>query len=108
MKLGDVRAVPPSVANLPTTLDARGVADLLGVSTASVYDAARSHALPPGLEPIRIGRRMHWPTARVLDALGLLITDMPQSSAGAATQGPARKQRSCSAHAFSIVENSKR
>jgi hypothetical protein len=75
VRLGKVHPhLAGALADLPTSLDAEQVADLTGLSTWKLYEAARLGELPPALTPIRVGRRLFWPAARVLDALGLLDT----------------------------------
>jgi predicted DNA-binding transcriptional regulator AlpA len=53
------------------TIDAREVAVLLRVNVDTVYDLIRSDEMPSGLQPIKVGRLLRWPTQRVVDALGL-------------------------------------
>ncbi len=53
------------------TIDAREVAILLRVNVDTVYDLVRSGQMPPGLQPIKVGRLLRWPTQRVVHALGL-------------------------------------
>lgn len=62
MKLSDIRDLPP-------TIDADVMAELLGCSRWTVYDLARRGELP--VAPLKMGRRLRWPTLKVLDALGL-------------------------------------
>ncbi|MCU0267314.1 MAG: helix-turn-helix domain-containing protein [Acidimicrobiales bacterium] len=56
----------PDAADRPT-LTVDEVAELLGLSRNSVYDAVRTGAVPS----IRIGRRYLVPTARLAEMLGL-------------------------------------
>ena len=51
--------------NETPTLGADEMSELLGVSTWSVYQ--HPDAVVP---PIRVGRKLRWPTARVLEGLG--------------------------------------
>lgn len=53
----------------PATYTADEVADLLGVSTWSLYESVRRG--DPPFPPIRVGRRLVWPRALVDRALGL-------------------------------------
>lgn len=95
-----------ALAGLPTTIGAPEVADLMGVPRWSVYEAARNGTLPPGLEPIRIGRRMYWPTVRVLELMGLIES----SDATAADRSPSTIRGRHAATACSrlaLVGNSK-
>lgn len=56
-------------ADLPRTLTTAEAAELLGVSTSLLYDLARKGEAP--VEPLRLGRKILWPTAKLLDLLGL-------------------------------------
>lgn len=58
--------MPGSVVS--ATLTADEFAELLGVSRDSIYDACRRGDCP--VEPIRVGRRLVWPRARVEELLG--------------------------------------
>jgi hypothetical protein len=62
MKLSDL----PS---LPTTLDAGQTADIYGVSKWQLYELVKAGSCP--VAPIRLGRRMVWPTAAVLRSIGV-------------------------------------
>lgn len=53
------------------TYTAEEVAALVGVSSWAIYAQAREGTLPDGLEPIRVGRRLVWPRARVNALLGV-------------------------------------
>ena len=64
----------PRLHGLPATLDADKMADLLDMSRWAVYDAVKRDALP--VQPFRVGRSLRWPTARVLDVLGLDPSDV--------------------------------
>ena len=52
-------------------LRAEEVAELLGISTWSVYQAARRGDTPLGQIAIRVGRRLLWPRGRVTGLLGI-------------------------------------
>jgi len=60
--------VIPDPTTTPT-LGADEVAALLGVSPWLVYQQARAGECP--IAPIRVGRRLRWPTVAVLGVLGL-------------------------------------
>lgn len=55
--------------SLPTVLDGRTTADLLGVSYWHLLELVKRGEAP--VEPLHLGRRLMWPTARILDLLGL-------------------------------------
>lgn len=54
---------------LPPTLTTDELADLLGVSTDHLYKLVREGQAP--VEPLRLGRALRWPTAKVVALLGL-------------------------------------
>lgn len=54
---------------LPPTLDTETAAELLGVSRGTLWASARDGDAP--VEPIRVGRRLRWPTRKILDLLGV-------------------------------------
>lgn len=56
-------------AGLPPTLSTEQAAQLLGISTDLAYELVRRGEAP--VEPLRLGRRLRWPTARLLAVLGL-------------------------------------
>jgi hypothetical protein len=61
-----------STSVLPATLKTEAVAELAGVDSDTIYTALKVGGLPPfGICPLRVGRRILWPTSRVLDAFGL-------------------------------------
>ena len=60
------------VPELPTTLDAPQVADLLGVSTWSVYQGIKDGTFP--VKPIHFGRRVVFSTVAVLRAIGVELS----------------------------------
>lgn len=64
-------------------------ADILGISRRSAYRAAANGHIPP----IKIGRRLIVPTARLLDLLGLSGDDDSRST-GRQPEEPAPAQRS--------------
>lgn len=57
------------VDSLPTTLTAHQFADALGVGVDLVWQMAREGTSP--VAPLKLGRKLVFPTARVLDLLGL-------------------------------------
>ncbi len=57
------------VAGLPATVDTREAAAWLGVHSECLYDAAKAGTAP--VVPLRVGRRLRWPTALLLEALGI-------------------------------------
>lgn len=68
------------VPELPTTLDAAQVAELLGVSTWSIYQAVKSGTSP--VPAIRIGRRVVFSTAAALRAIGIEPTPRDHDEPG--------------------------
>jgi len=62
VRLSDIRQLPP-------TLDAAQVAELLGVSVWSIYESVKRGTSPA--RPIHIGRRLVFPTVTVLRAIGI-------------------------------------
>ena len=62
MKIGEV-------ADLPTTLDGRQTAELLGCSYWSLLQQVKAGTCP--VAPLRLGRALRWPTRAVLKALHL-------------------------------------
>lgn len=69
-------------AQLPTTIDGHQVADLWGCSYWCVLEQVRSETCP--VAPLRLGRKLRWPTAKVLASVGLAIDEpvVPSSEAG--------------------------
>lgn len=55
--------------DLAPTLSTDEAASLLGCSVDVLYDGARSGTAP--VEPLRLGTRLRWPTARLLAVLGI-------------------------------------
>lgn len=60
---------PAELADLPPTLDTSAAAELFGVSTDHLWALAREGRAP--VEPLRLGRTLRWPTAKVLAVLGI-------------------------------------
>ena len=57
------------LSDLPPTLRAEAVAELLDVSVWSLRESVKAHTAP--VMPLRVGRRQVWPTAQVLAVLGI-------------------------------------
>lgn len=57
------------VGGLPTVLTTKATAGIYGVSVDTLWKLAREGKAP--VEPIRLGRKLVWPTALVLRSLGL-------------------------------------
>ncbi len=53
--------------DLPPTLNARQTAELLGIGLNQTYDRAREGEIPV----LRLGRTLRFPTARILEMLGV-------------------------------------
>jgi predicted DNA-binding transcriptional regulator AlpA len=53
----------------PATLRAEEVADRFGISTWALYESVRRGDCP--VTPIKVGRRLLWPTAQIDRLLGL-------------------------------------
>lgn len=58
-----------ALAELGPVLDARQLARLCGVHIETIYDGAKAGTLP--VPPFKIGRALRWPTATVLESLGI-------------------------------------
>jgi len=54
------------------TFNASELAEILGVSTWTIYEAVRRGDCP--IPPIRVGRRLLWPRSRVEELLGIGLT----------------------------------
>lgn len=72
MQLSDVSSLPP-------TLSTEQAAEVFGVSVDHLWGLVRIGAAP--VEPLKLGKRLRWPTARVLAAVGLDVGDSAESSA---------------------------
>lgn len=70
--------------SLPATMDTREAAALLGVNRETLYDAVREGTAP--VTPLRLGRCLRWPTALLLEALGV-ATDVNADVNGTQTDG---------------------
>lgn len=55
--------------SLPPTLDGRATAELFGCSYWSLLEQVKRGDCP--VMPLRLGKRYRWPTALVLEAVGL-------------------------------------
>lgn len=77
------------VGSLPPTLDGHQVADLFGCSYWGLLDLVKSGSCP--VEPLRLGRKLRWPTAEVLRVLGVEMGEPGPLNPGsaAADQTPA-------------------
>lgn len=68
---------------LPPTLDAQQVAGILGCSVWCLYETVKRGECP--VAPLHLGRKLRWPTAAVLHAVGLPAVQpadgMPEQSA---------------------------
>lgn len=53
----------------PLTLSTAEAAELFGACDDTLYEQVRIGECP--VEPLRFGRKLRWPTAKVLDALGI-------------------------------------
>lgn len=60
------------VAHLPPTLTTEQAAEMLGVSRDHLWALQRAGEAP--IEPLRLGRALRWPTARLAALLGLDLT----------------------------------
>jgi predicted DNA-binding transcriptional regulator AlpA len=56
------------------TMNAAALAELLGYSTWTIYQSVKAGTCP--VEPIRIGRRLVWSTAKVAELLGVDAGDL--------------------------------
>lgn len=63
------------LADLPPTLDAEQTAEIFGCSKWSLYELVKRNECP--VEPLHLGRKLRWPTAAVLRAVGLSVAEMP-------------------------------
>lgn len=71
------------IDSLPTVIDGHTTADALGVSYWHLLELVKRGEAP--VEPLRLGRRLMWPTARVLALLGLDRDGGPALSPGLVT-----------------------
>jgi predicted DNA-binding transcriptional regulator AlpA len=62
MELRDVESLPP-------TLDTHQAAEILGCSADHLWALVREDQAP--IEPLRLGRKLRWPTARLLALVGI-------------------------------------
>ncbi len=86
-----------ALAELGPVLDARQFARLCGVHIETIYDGAKAGTLP--VPPFKVGRALRWPTATVLETLGLasghLTNDQVESESSQVRDGAGE---SCHAH----------
>jgi predicted DNA-binding transcriptional regulator AlpA len=59
--------------DLPSTLGAPQVADIWGCSEWAVYAMVKANSCP--VAPLRLGRKLRWPTLPVLRSVGLDLSD---------------------------------
>lgn len=78
---------PADVGGLPATLGAEQTAELWGCSTWALYAMAKTQSCP--VAPLRLGRKLRWPTALVLKSVG--IDPDPQKASGAPSTRDARE-----------------
>lgn len=57
------------IATFGPTLDGRTVAGLFGISYYLLLEMTKAGSFP--VEPLRLGRKLRWPTAKLLDVLGI-------------------------------------
>jgi len=62
VRIGDLTDLPP-------TMPASKVAELWGCSSWAVYEMVRNGTCP--VPPLKLGRKLVWPTAGVLRSVGL-------------------------------------
>jgi hypothetical protein len=89
-----VRIRDLEVVDLPPTLTAAETAELFGVHVESLRALVRQGKAP--VAPLRLGRALRFPTARVLAALGIEREDgspRPASRLSTATDDNDRSQR---------------
>jgi predicted DNA-binding transcriptional regulator AlpA len=73
------------LADLPATLTTEQAAAVYGVGVDHLWKLAREGDAP--IEPLHLGRKIVWPTAKVLASLGL---DLPTQGDADATVIPLR------------------
>lgn len=73
------------VGDLPTTLEADQVAELLGISKWTLYELNRRGEAP--VQPLHLGRTLRWPTAAVLRVLGIDPAARPERDENPAPGG---------------------
>ncbi|MGI8631610.1 MAG: helix-turn-helix domain-containing protein [Solirubrobacterales bacterium] len=64
------------LSGLAPTLSTAEAAEILGVGVDCLWALARSGTAP--VAPLRLGRRLRWPTAAVLSAVGIEATPVNQ------------------------------
>lgn len=85
MKLNELQDLPP-------TLDGRTTAQIWGCSYWSLLDQVKAGTCP--VKPLRLGRKLRWPTTLVLRAVGVSADpkrgreDEPDPASGSSTHGP--------------------
>ncbi|HWL44219.1 MAG TPA: hypothetical protein VNQ73_14855 [Ilumatobacter sp.] len=63
----------------PPTLATSEAAEVWGVSDDTLYEQVRLGTAP--VEPLRFGRKLRWPTAKVLDSVGIGTERAPRPAA---------------------------
>lgn len=75
------------LGDLPPTLSTEEVAGMFGCGVDHLWRLAREGSAP--VEPLRLGRKLRWPTAKVLASLGL----DPETGEAVAPIVPIRDER---------------
>ena len=79
MNLGDIASLPP-------TVDTPTAAEMFGCSTSCLWALVREGKAP--IEPLRLGRKLRWPTAPLLELLGIdTPTSLPSARALRVVEG---------------------
>ena len=75
------------------TMSADAVAEALGVSTWAIYESVKEGICP--VEPIRVGRRLLWSTAKVAALLGIDEGGLepPDAQSGRDRNDPGQRNR---------------
>lgn len=84
------------IADLPLVVGTDVAADMLGIDVDTLRRLVREHRSP--VEPITCGRVLRWPTARLLDALGLQRDNAEPSQLGVVIDLPATDERTRHGH----------
>jgi predicted DNA-binding transcriptional regulator AlpA len=66
------------LADLPPTLSTEQAAQVFGVGVDHLWALARAGTAP--VEPVRLGRRLRWPTTLVMRSVGVDVTDESPSA----------------------------
>lgn len=73
------------LAGLPPTLSTREAAEVLGVGVDHLWSLARSGESP--VAPLRLGKRLRWPTVAVLRAVGVEVSVTDAAAVREVTEG---------------------